>query len=265
MKRTREKKVLAWMTVAILSLCFASLCSARVDPETVISLWLFDAEDNNVVPDLSGNGYDGILNGKPEFEEGKFGLALVYDGGDDFVEIPNLHENIKDGFTVTFWINKPDQDLDNRWLVGSYSGWEDGATSFLIWKDEDPGHGNATYFCVQGKNDRGCCSSQDLGFDSWHHVAATYDKAQVRLYFDGVQAGSSAFSEEVSVASGKWYVGYAPGNQIMGMMDEVAFFNVALPVDDIKEIMNDGLEAALGITAVDLSGKLVTTWGDIKE
>jgi len=265
MKYILEKKALIWMTVAIFSLCFASLCTARVDPKTVVGLWLFDAEDNNVAVDLSGNGYDGILGGNPEFDEGKFGLALVYDGGDDFVEIPNLHEHIKDGFTVTFWINKPDQDVDNRWLFGSYSGWEGGSTSFLIWKDEDPGHGNATYFCVQGKNDRGCCSSQDLGFDSWQHVAATYDKAQVRLYFNGVQASSSNFSDEVSAATGKWYAGYAPGNQIMGMMDEVAVFNLALPVDDIKEIMNDGLEAALGITAVEFSGKLAATWGDIKE
>ena len=51
----------------------------------------------------------------------------------------------------------------------------------------------------------------------------------------------------------------------MGMMDEVAVFNVALPVDDIKEIMDEGLEAALGIIAVDLSGKLATTWGDVKK
>jgi len=251
--------------MAMFSLCFASLCLARVDPKTVVSLWLFDVEDNNVVKDLSENGYDGILSGQPEFVEGKFGMALEYDGADDFVEIPNLHEHIKDGFTVTFWINKPDQDVDNRWLFGSYSGWEAGSTSLLIWKDEDPGHGNATYFCVQGKSGRGCCSSQDLGYDSWQHVAATYDKAQVRLYFNGVQASSSAFSEEVSNATGKWYVGYAPGNQIMGIMDEVAVFNVALPVDDIKEIMDEGLEAALGITAVDLSGKLATTWGDVKK
>ncbi|MBN2015631.1 LamG domain-containing protein, partial [Candidatus Dojkabacteria bacterium] len=163
-----------------------------------------------------------------------------------------------------FWINKPDQDLDNRWLFGSYSGWSFGATSFLIWKDEDPAHGNVTYFCVQGKNNHGCCSYQNLEYKKWVHVAATYDKTQVRLYVNGVQAGSSGFSEEVSSTSGKWYIGYNPGNQIMGMIDEVAVFNLALTVDDINEIMNEGLEAALGIISVDLSGKLAATWGSIK-
>ncbi len=265
MKCAMVKKVLVWVTVAIFSLCLSSLCLAGVDPKSAVGLWLFDIEDNDIVADLSEIGNNAILSGQPEFVEGKFGMALEYDGADDYVEIPNLHEHIKDGFTVTFWINKPDQDLDNRWLFGSYSGWEAGSTSLLIWKDEDPAHGNVTYFCVQGKNGRGCCSYASLGYDSWNHVAATYDKSQVRLYINGTQVASNSFSEEVSNTTGKWYVGYAPGNQIMGMMDEVAVFNVALPVDDIKEIMDDGLEAALGITAVDLSGKLATTWGDIKE
>jgi hypothetical protein len=265
MKCAKVERVLVWVTVVIFSLCFVGLCSARVDPKSVVGLWLFDVEDNSVVTDLSGNGFDGTLNGNPEFTDGKFGMALEYDGGDDFVEIPDLHENMKDGFTVTFWINKPDQDKDNRWLFGSYSGWNSGSTSLLIWKDEDPGHGNVTHFCVQGKNGRGCCSSQNLGYDSWYHVAATYDKTQVRLYLNGVQDASANFSEEVSASSDKWYIGYDPGNQIMGMIDEVAVFNVALTVDDIKEIMDEGLEAALGITAVEPSGKLTATWGDIKK
>ena len=86
----------------------------------------------------------------------------------------------------------------------------------------------------------------------------------MRLYVNGAQVGSNAFAEEVSNASGKWYVGYAPGHQIMGMIDEVAVFNVALTVDEIEEIMNEGLEKALGITAVFSSGKLATTWGSVK-
>ncbi len=48
-------------------------------------------------------------------------------------------------------------------------------------------------------------------------------------------------------------------------MDEAAIFNIALTEDDIKGIMNEGLEKVLGITAVDLSGKLTSTWASIKK
>ncbi len=49
-----------------------------------------------------------------------------------------------------------------------------------------------------------------------------------------------------------------------GVIDEVAIFNVELEEEDIQTIMNDGLERASGLTAVDLSGKLISTWGNVK-
>jgi hypothetical protein len=264
MRTLATRTILVWTSLAMVSLLSTGLSHARIDPETVVGLWLFDDNGVEQEQDISGNENHGVIQGRPNWTDGKFGEALEYDGADDCVEIPDLHAHIKDGFTVTFWLSKPDQDLDNRWLFGSYSGWSPGATSFLIWKDEDPGHGNVTYFCIQGKNNRGCCSYSALEYDSWNHIAATYDKSQLRLYVNGVEVGSNAFTEEVSSASGKWYVGYAPGHQIMGVMDEVAVFNVALTVDEIKEIMNEGLEKALGITAVFSSAKLTTTWGSVK-
>ena len=39
--------------------------------------------------DQSGTGNDGEINGDPEWDNGKFGKAMVFDGVDDFVLIPN--------------------------------------------------------------------------------------------------------------------------------------------------------------------------------
>lgn len=47
-----------------------------------------------------------------------------------------------------------------------------------------------------------------------------------------------------------------------GIIDEVAIFNTALFPEDIKAIMGNGIEK---VAAVDLFGKLTTTWGSIKE
>ena len=51
---------------------------------------------------------------------------------------------------------------------------------------------------------------------------------------------------------------------VVGVIDEVAVFNVALTEDDINDIMSNGLAEALGIAAVSPTGKLTTTWGSIK-
>jgi len=263
MKSVEVNKGLVWITVLIFSLSFTSLCLARVDPKDLAGLWLFEDDDDDIVKDLSGIGNDGKINGNPEWADGKFGMAMEYDGMDDSVEVPDLYPYVKDGFTVTFWLYKIGQDLSNRWLFGSYSGWQAGSTSFLIWKDED--NRNNLIFGVQGqKGGRGTCSFSSLSYERWNHIAASYDGSQVRLYVNGNQVSSSGFSEEVSGASSPWFIGYSPGNQIMGMMDDVAIFSSALTINEIKEIMNEGLERALGITAVDFCGKLATKWGDIK-
>ena len=57
---------------------------------------------------------------------------------------------------------------------------------------------------------------------------------------------------------------YVPGMDAAGVIDEVAIFNAVLEEEDIQAIMEQGLEEALGLTAVDLSGKLSTTWADVK-
>ena len=47
-------------------------------------------------------------------------------------------------------------------------------------------------------------------------------------------------------------------------VDEVIVLNVALEEDDIKRVVERGLEAALGRTAVSSAGKLATAWGNVK-
>jgi hypothetical protein len=56
--------------------------------------------------------------------------------------------------------------------------------------------------------------------------------------------------------------GYA--GKFRGLIDEVAIFNVVLTENDIKSIMTNGLETAIGLTAVSSAGKLTATWADIK-
>jgi len=53
------------------------------------------------------------------------------------------------------------------------------------------------------------------------------------------------------------------GRWTIGLIDEVAFFNVALTEDDINEIMDKGLAKTV-VQDVDVRGKLTTTWGGIK-
>ncbi len=49
-----------------------------------------------------------------------------------------------------------------------------------------------------------------------------------------------------------------------GLIDEVGIFNVALQEEDIKLIMEEGLEKALGGVSVEPRVGLAVTWGELK-
>ena len=50
-----------------------------------------------------------------------------------------------------------------------------------------------------------------------------------------------------------------------GIIDEVAIFNAALGAEDIQTLMNKGLKESLNPNAVDLSGKLISTWAALRK
>ena len=77
----------------------------------------------------------------------------------------------------------------------------------------------------------------------WHHVAGTYDGANVRLYIDGVEQGTGT-ATNISIAYGlptsnDLTIGRYNGSCILsyaGLLDEIEIFNRALspcgdPVD----------------------------------
>jgi hypothetical protein len=115
MKAVVTRTILVWISLVMVSLFLTGLSHARIDPKTLVGLWLFDEEDTDVAEDLSENGNDGQINGDPNWEDGTFGRVLEYDGANVSVELPDLSSHVTDGFTVCFWLNKVDQNLDNRW------------------------------------------------------------------------------------------------------------------------------------------------------
>ena len=118
--------------------------------------------------------------------------------------------------------------------------------------------------------------------ESWVHLAAIGDAAIMRNTRNaarGVQKrvnklnigpvtsyGASAHSTKIGGGGifGPGEFG-AERDFFSGSIDELAIFNVALSLDDIKTLMAEGLES-MGLLgqAVEPAGKLSVTWGELK-
>ena len=99
----------------------------------------------------------------------------------------------------------------------------------------------------------------------WGHYAVTLDgKANVTGYYNGEKSLTTAnnnysFTDNISLGAPFLLIW---GQHYKGLMDEVAFFNVALTQADIKRLMAGGVMPST--TAVSPSGKLATGWAHLK-
>ena len=70
-------------SLIVLSLMFAGVSSAELDPKTVVGMWLFDEGKGDTAVDSSENGNDGeLVNGPKWVKDGQFGSALEFDGNE---------------------------------------------------------------------------------------------------------------------------------------------------------------------------------------
>ena len=233
--------------------------SYAFEPENVMGMWLLDEDGGDVAGDSSENGNDGELNNGPEWVEGVFGSCLQFNNNQVIIQDdPTLDEKLNDGFTFVCWQNQPPGDADGGYIVKE-EGWANNM-SYRFFSN----HGNDFGFMVVPQD--GTIEEYYAGApgdDTWHHVAAVYSGSDIIGYQDGEEVGRWAYNKGVADNDSRVFIGSAhpTGEYFPGMLDELALFNVVLTEDEINDIMENGLEAAL---AVSPAGRLATTWGQIK-
>jgi predicted ribosomally synthesized peptide with SipW-like signal peptide len=70
----------------------------------------------NSADDLSGNGYDGTLNGGVSYTSGQIGRAASFDGDDDYVQTP-YSPSLSDPLTLSAWVSVPTALSGRRQIV----------------------------------------------------------------------------------------------------------------------------------------------------
>ena len=225
---------------------------AKIEPEAIVAIWLFDEPVEDVVEDVSGNGHDGEVKGSLEQVEGKFGSALEFPGTTaDYVEVPD-HDDLRitDAITLVGWARAVDNGAN---IVG-----KDGASRDYNIHITSSNNGGKIY--LSGTTATGATTITD---GEWHHVAGTWDGSEAKVYVDGVEEASAGFAGPISTSDVPVEIGFRTAGSIvfMGTIDEVAIFDQALTEDDINVIMTEGLAQIL---AVEYADKLAATWGSIK-
>ena len=255
--RTR-KQLLVFMNLIILPLLLIGISAAAIDPDTVVAYWTFDEGNGDEAADSSGNGNNGALMNDPKWVDGKFGSAIEFDGADDVVDCGNDANLDPDALTVVAWVMALRPNPEGR-VVNKMN-------------DGDLGY----FLMVSGTSLRAFIHSETfvefsgpLGGtvpDTWHHIAVTFDGKKVIIYDNASEIASKDLDGVLRKNAQTVYIGGEKGTGRMygGVADEVAVFSVALDENDLKIIMDKGLEVAIRGAAVSATGKLTTTWATVK-
>jgi len=245
---------------------FASFVSADLEDGLVLYM-PFDEGKGDVTKDLSPNGFEGTIT-DPEWGEGKFGSALMFDSSERFVEIPFADPfDIKDGITMAAWVtaNLP---FSPEWKV-ILNAKKSGQGP---WGLQSRSVGNLETFYDVGGVRVWTSSLSAMEPDVFHHVAGTYDSEDgFKVYFDGVLEPNGANGGNIATRG----LLDTPPNEVItighnyndanrywdGAIDEVVIYNRALSEDEMSQLADVPLIGQ----AVNPEAKLAATWGKIKK
>ena len=174
--------------------------------------------------------------------ENRWGAS--FDGSNDYLDCGNDSSLAPASMTVSAWF-KASGTVGTFNYIMSKSGAVYGsihlrytsANKFNIFLGLSGGHRDLTFNTAQTLTD-------------WHHVAVTYDGADVKGYVDGVNdlsvAATGAINYTANSAGDHLWIGKGPyPDKAEGLIDDAAIFSTALSAADITKIYNSGVPTNL--------------------
>ncbi|MGC8886077.1 MAG: glycosyl hydrolase [Verrucomicrobiia bacterium] len=193
----------------------------------------YDFERN--VYDVLGNGNNGIVVGTPAFVGGKVGLAIVFDGENDYIQVPPQLGG-GSGFTFAGWV------LWNggaNWQRIFDFGFDTTKYFYLTPKSG----GNTLRFAINNGNGEQQINAPPLTAGVWTHLAITIGGNTGKLFINGFPvASNTSLTIRPSDVERKYnYLGKSqfPVDPLFnGRFDDFRFYDYALADSEIAAIAN---------------------------
>ena len=210
----------------------------------------------NPFRDLSSKGNNGTIHGA-KWVDGKTNKALSFDGK-SYVAIPNSDSLSPDKeITVMAWVFM-NKGASGELAIVSKGQWAANDLPYELTVTP----GGVIYWQFYDTGGRDSCSPPSPPAGEWHHIAGTYDGSIFKCYVDGALGKEFVYKGTLPKNTANVTIGKRSKAEecfFNGEIDEVAIFNTALSIDEVKEAMK-GIKAA----AVDAKEKLPVLWGKIK-
>ena len=166
------------LLVVAMGLVVVIVCVSQASASILVAEWTFDEGGGDVLHDSSGNGYDGDINGSPTWVPGESGMALHFDGVDDYVEIPGTsHLNFESGFTLKARVRFTEHNSLTL-IVGKHVGGV--AAGYFLGVSPD----DKLDFFMNSVPPLRLKTTTSYKDGEWHDIVGRYDGTNQSLYVD---------------------------------------------------------------------------------
>jgi|GEM_PF-403940 len=205
-------------------------------------LWAFSEGAGTTTADVSG-AHPGTLGNGTAWTMGRYGSALMFDGIDDHVSVPDAPAlDLLGTGTIEAWIRL---DTLDRWH---------GIVSKGV-LNSDPMHNYALevtslnrFLCILGDGSTAARLSSTVSATAgrYYHVACAWDGSTIRLYLDGVPNASMAQTIAPRPNAFPLYIGQFgdSADRLDGVVDEVRIYGQARSDSQIQGDMNSPIGGA---------------------
>lgn len=188
---------------------------------------------NTTIYDLAGNNNHGTLINAPTFSSG----SIVFDGTDDYINIPTFTNQPSSAITCEAWINPTEPvstgtvrggviSANNTMYLGLFNSADGGSTHSLHWA-------NVT------DSSRPYSAHGNIPNNTWTHIVGTYDGGASRAYVNGVEVWSSGQAGSIPSATyvlGTYGSGLTDGvHNFQGQIGIARVYNRALSLSEIAQ------------------------------
>jgi hypothetical protein len=194
--------------------------------------WKFNNNLINTAIDAPLNGYN------VSYVTGKFAQGLSFNGTTSYCDLTNTSLYNSAPISATLWIKVSNfnswtyQTLLHKYNVNGLRGW-------VFYITNAGGYKMLTNFGSAAFN---ASTLTGFGFDTWIHLAFTYDNNEVKHYYNGNLVNSFTIGARTiadnfrSLNVGRTWANPTPNEYFSGVMDEVTIWGRVLTAGEISTI-----------------------------
>jgi glucose/arabinose dehydrogenase len=216
-----------------------SSLTARFDlttgaPSGIVAAYNFNEGNLGTAYDVSGHGHDGNVGNAIWTGTGKYGGALSFNGSNAMVTVPDANDfDFTNGMTLEAWVNPVSP---GNWSSVIFKE-QPGGMLYSLYSNNGTNHPVGQLFLNNAEQN--APGSAAVPLNTWTHLASTYDGSTLKLYVNGVLAGSKAVTGSLAATTNPLRIG---GNTIWsewfsGQIDEVRLYKRALTPGEIQADM----------------------------